>query len=119
MLAIRVAVRAAGEADLDAVCDIANRPRASPMHHEGSIWQPSMTRPAEQNPRDLANRRGSGEESGLRACYGKTLHLQGFPIDGLERRASPVHHAQGLEQTRSGSRIVQKVHEFAVPLIVV
>jgi len=32
-------------------------------------------------------------ESGLQACYGKTLYLQGFPICEPERRASPVHHA--------------------------
>jgi len=38
-----------------------------------------------------------GEESGLEACYGKTLHLQGFPIERLSRRASPVHYAVPCE----------------------
>jgi hypothetical protein len=41
-------------------------------------------------------------ESGLQVCYGKTLHLQGFPISRLERRASPVHHAVPGEGRESG-----------------
>jgi len=64
---------------------VATRRLAKPRPVQGE--QAPSKRPAEE-PGSRTEGWSPATESGLQACYGKTLHLQGFPIED----ANPVHH---------------------------